>query len=430
MESLTQLPDWAVTARHSAAQAWDLTTVARQWAVQAWELGKQTGVAVWQQAGTGERIAVMGLAAAALPVGAGLLLGIQNIARLAITSPVRTLGRLLASGKAKAEEAVGMRSAQARQAGGGRTDKAQAGKEPESVLAYLKALTGLYGVKREVARIYSLALAEQRRREQGGRPQALSWHMAFMGPPGTGKTTVARIIGGLLHELGFLPQGHLVEVSRKDLVGQYVGETAQKTWAAIQQAMGGVLFVDEAYALARGAENDFGREAVDVLVKAMEDHRDRLCVILAGYEEEMDALFRLNPGLESRVARKVRFEHYTPKELCEIACNELSLRGFRPRGWDAESGRWRSEEEYRAWWGTFHSVCQEACRGNVQRAIGFRKDDLSAFGQGFVPGDGRWARNLAERIIEAQAERVARTGEDPWEITPEDVLEGGRRVGA
>ncbi|MBX6395756.1 MAG: AAA family ATPase, partial [Alicyclobacillaceae bacterium] len=154
-------------------------------------------------------------------------------------------------------------------------------------------------------------------------------HMIFRGNPGTGKTTMARFLATWLHKFGVLSKGQLIEVERADLVGEYIGHTAQKTKEQIRRALGGVLFVDEAYALARGGEKDFGREAIDTLVKAMEDHRSDFVVILAGYPREMNVFMRLNPGLPSRFPIQLDFDDYTVDELMTIAEHMAAEREYR-----------------------------------------------------------------------------------------------------
>lgn len=190
----------------------------------------------------------------------------------------------------------------------------------EEVFQELDALIGLETLKRSLRALAYRILMENRRRELDPTytPNYPKSHFVFTGNPGTGKTTVARLVGRLLRALGLLTQGHLVEVSRADLVAGYVGQTALKTAQKIKEARGGVLFIDEAYTLARGGNQDFGREAMDTLVKALEDEGHRLVVIAAGYPEEMQGFLQLNPGLASRFGDPILFPDYTPAELREI----------------------------------------------------------------------------------------------------------------
>ncbi|MFF2409212.1 right-handed parallel beta-helix repeat-containing protein [Streptomyces sp. NPDC058092] len=208
---------------------------------------------------------------------------------------------------------------------------AAAAADDQDPLLRLDALTGLAAVKREVSDLVNL-LATARRRAAAGLPAPrISNHLVFAGPPGTGKTTVARLYGELLASLGVLPRGQLVEVARADLVGRYVGHTAQLTKEVFQRALGGVLFVDEAYTLtpgAAGSSSDFGQEAVDTLLKLMEDHRDEVVVIVAGYTEEMDRFLNSNPGLASRFTRHVEFPDYSSDELVTIVRQSAVDNGY------------------------------------------------------------------------------------------------------
>lgn len=188
----------------------------------------------------------------------------------------------------------------------------------EEILAELDELVGLERVKTEVRRLTSLLRVQQLRADHDLPVIETSRHLVFVGNPGTGKTTVARLLSELYRSLGVVTRGHLVETDRADLVAGFVGQTAAKTQAVLESAMGGTLLIDEAYALARGGDNDFGREAVDTLVKFMEDHRDDLAVVVAGYPDEMSELIDSNPGLESRFARTIEFPDYTTDELIAI----------------------------------------------------------------------------------------------------------------
>ncbi|WP_411152369.1 right-handed parallel beta-helix repeat-containing protein [Streptomyces sp. A30] len=196
-------------------------------------------------------------------------------------------------------------------------------------LSELEAMVGLGAVKREVTDLVSL-LSNARQRLAAGLPAPrISNHLVFIGPPGTGKTTVARLYAQLLHSLGVLPRATLVEVARADLVGQYIGHTAQRTKEVFTSALGGVLFIDEAYTLTpEGSSNDFGREAVDTLLKLMEDHRDEVVVIVAGYTEEMERFLASNPGLSSRFSKYVRFEDYSTEELVTIVSRHAAASGY------------------------------------------------------------------------------------------------------
>ncbi len=183
-----------------------------------------------------------------------------------------------------------------------------------------RELIGLVPVKQRIRQIAALLLVERRRSDAGLSAEPPSLHMCFTGRPGTGKTTIALRMAKILHRLGYVRKGHLVQATRDDLVGQYVGHTAPKTKEVLQKAVGGVLFIDEAYYLYRAEnERDYGQEAIEILLQFMENRRDDLVVILAGYKDRMDAFFQSNPGFHSRIAHHVDFPDYSLEELMAIA---------------------------------------------------------------------------------------------------------------
>ncbi|KAB2919249.1 MAG: CbbX protein [Hyphomicrobiaceae bacterium] len=210
-----------------------------------------------------------------------------------------------------------------------------------SVLEELdRDLVGLAPVKRRIREIAALLLVERARKKLGLAHETPTLHMSFTGNPGTGKTTVAVRMADLLHRLGYVRKGHLVSVTRDDLVGQYIGHTAPKTKEVLRKAMGGVLFIDEAYYLYRAEnERDYGQEAIEILLQAMENQREDLVVILAGYADRMDRFFGSNPGFRSRIAHHIDFPDYSNEELLLIAGRMLERQSYRlsPAGREALS---------------------------------------------------------------------------------------------
>lgn len=199
----------------------------------------------------------------------------------------------------------------------------------QELLEELNSLTGLDDVKKDVNSLINLLQIRKIREERGMKQIPMSLHLVFSGNPGTGKTTVARLLAKIYYNLGVLTKGHLVEVDRSGLVGGYVGQTAIKVQEVIQKSLGGILFIDEAYSLtANKGENDYGLEAVDTLLKGMEDHRDDLVVIVAGYPDLMNEFLNSNPGLRSRFNKFINFADYNPKELVDIFKNMCNKSGY------------------------------------------------------------------------------------------------------
>ncbi len=193
-----------------------------------------------------------------------------------------------------------------------------------------RELVGLAPVKRRIREIAAFLVVSRARKQLGLEGATPSLHMSFTGNPGTGKTTVALRMAEILHRLGYVRKGHVVSVTRDDLVGQYIGHTAPKTKEVLKRAMGGVLFIDEAYYLYRPEnERDYGQEAIEILLQVMENNRDDLVVILAGYKDRMDTFFRSNPGMSSRIAHHIDFPDYTPDELLAIAQKMAAQMNYR-----------------------------------------------------------------------------------------------------
>jgi len=262
----------------------------------------------------------------------------------------------------------------------------------DELIAQLNSLIGLDSVKRDVTAMINVMRLARRRIEIGLPPPPTNRHLVFAGNPGTGKTTVARLYGKILHALGIIEHGHLVETDRGMLVGEYVGHTAPKTTAVFRKALGGVLFIDEAYSLVPiGGGNDFGQEAVATLVKLMEDHRDESVVIVAGYPGDMHRFIASNPGLASRFTRTLMFDDYSPDQLTEIVDNQVV------------------EHRYELGPGTRDAIVQHFA--SVRREAGF--------------GNGRSARQLFQVLTERHAQRTATlaepTTQDLVELLPDDV---------
>ena len=268
----------------------------------------------------------------------------------------------------------------------------------EDLLAELDSYVGMDAIKAEVRSLINMVQVYKLRREHDLPTTDMSLHMVFSGNPGTGKTTVARIMARIYHSLDILSKGQLVEVDRSGLVAGYVGQTALKTQKVIEKAMGGVLFIDEAYALNGKSENDFGQEAIDTILKAMEDHRDDLVVIVAGYTELMDRFIHSNPGLESRFNRFLEFEDYTTEQMVAI----------------------------------FKMQCKKGCYVLAQGTEELVRDFIAEESAGDSFGNARGVRNLFEHILVAQNNRLAKlekvTRDDLMQIMPDDVLHARGKI--
>ncbi|WP_409305514.1 stage V sporulation protein K [Peribacillus sp. SCS-155] len=238
----------------------------------------------------------------------------------------------------------------------------------------MNALVGMEEMKRMIKEIYAWIYVNKKREEKGLKTGRQALHMMFKGNPGTGKTTVARLIGKLFQKMNVLSKGHLIEAERADLVGEYIGHTAQKTRDLIKKAIGGILFIDEAYSLGRGGEKDFGKEAIDTLVKHMEDRQHEFILILAGYSREMEEFLTLNPGLHSRFPLVIDFPDYSIDQLMEIGDRMLN------------------EREY-------------GLSRDAERKLRMHLMYLKAMGP-ITFSNGRYIRNIIEKSIRTQAMRL------------------------
>jgi SpoVK/Ycf46/Vps4 family AAA+-type ATPase len=257
--------------------------------------------------------------------------------------------------------------------------------ELQKSLVQLHLLTGLSAVKSTVQELVNIAKVAQMQIQAGIKSPSITRHLVFTGSPGTGKTTVARVLGEIYKNLGVLSKGHFIEVDRSNLVAEYLGQTAPKTAKVVESALGGVLFIDEAYSLVPDGRGDmFGQEAINTLLKMMEDHREDLVVVVAGYKGEMSRFIESNPGLKSRFSRAVHFEDYSPSELTEIFKVRCDQHGY---------------------------LCSENTLESVRNLVNQFEHQVGEL------GNGRFVRNIFDRCIANQCNRLAALNQ----LTKEDL---------
>lgn len=264
----------------------------------------------------------------------------------------------------------------------------------------LESLIGLESVKEEVTSLANFVKVQQKRKAQGLKTSPISYHCVFTGNPGTGKTTVARLLARIYKDLGVLKSGHLVETDRSGLIAEYVGQTAVKTNALVDSALNGVLFIDEAYALLDKQGGGYGDEAIATLLKRMEDDRDRLVVIVAGYTDEMKDFIDANPGLQSRFTRYIHFPDYSAEDLVKIYQVRVDKYGY-----------------------TLDAKAEEYLKASLTETVANKSKNF---------GNARYARNLFEKTITNQANRVAKisspTKDELSLITVEDIASACKTV--
>ncbi|TCO79779.1 AAA family ATPase [Marinisporobacter balticus] len=299
---------------------------------------------------------------------------------------------LLERGKVSTEYAVGKMIKQKQMNDNKRNPNQE---DVNAMMVELDTLIGLERVKKLAREIQAYILIQNKRREEHLAADSLVLHMIFKGNPGTGKTTVARLLGKILCAMGVLEKGHVVEVERADLVGGYIGHTAAKVREQIKESLGGIMFIDEAYSLARGGEKDFGKEAIDAMVKGMEDYKDNLILILAGYKEEMENFLKTNPGLKSRFPIHIEFTDYTLDELIKIAEDMVKKRQY---------------------------ILSLSAKAKILRILSQKRIE-----DRITSGNARLVRNIIERAIRKQAIRLKDSGsfsrEDLITLKRDDITE-------